>query len=374
MFGSFQKRIIAWALTCLAGTVIVGFVVGAFALGAKFLSAFSTVVWPLAIAVILSLLLQPVCDFLEKKFRFPRGLSVASLFVLIIAAAAGFAFIVLPLCLREAGELLGHLPALWERAMTRFPDFADWLDENFSRESIRDAVAQNAASVPEQLRALASTWIPRLRVLAEKSGAFFGQIAAAASIPIYLYYLIYERRDLIGAIEKEAKAVFSERAAADIAFLARQFRDILISFFRGQVVIGFLYGLILAVGFGLLGIPGGIVIGLGIGMMNMVPYLGTLVGLSLILPLAFLSGGLWLVLGAFAVFCAAQLTESYFLTPKIMGKRTGLHPMVIMIAIFFWANALDGLLGMVLAVPLTAFFVVFWRLFKERYLPSIVRC
>lgn len=372
MFSDFQKRIIAFALTCLAGAVVVGFIVAAVILGAKFLSAFSTVVWPLALAIILALLLQPVCDFLERKFRFSRGLSVATLFALIVAAAAGIAFLVVPLCVKEAGSLLRQLPALWEHALERFPALAGWLDENFSRERIREALEQNAA-VPGQFKAMLATWIPRLRTLAEKSGALFGQIAAAASIPIYLYYLTFERKDFIGAIETESKAIFSERAAQDIAFLVRQFRDILVSFFRGQVIIGFLYGVILAVGFGLLGVPGGIVIGLGIGMMNMVPYLGTLVGLSLILPLAFLTGGIWLTLGAFAVFCAAQLTEAYFLTPKIMGKRTGLHPMVIMLAVFFWANVFDGLLGMVLAVPLTAFFVVFWRLFKERYLPSIVR-
>lgn len=372
MFGDFQKKVIACAATCVAASVVVAFAIGIVVLGAKFLDAFSTVVWPLAIATILSLLLQPICDFFETRFRFSRGLSVATLFVLVVAVAAVIAFVAIPLCLREAGDLLRKLPAIWDGAMERFPDFAAWLDANFQRGNIRAVIEENAA-VPEHLQAILETWIPHVRSLLQKSGAFFGQIAAAASIPIYLYYLISERRDLIGVVERESRAIFSERVAQDIAFLARQFRDILLAFFRGQVVIGFLYGLILAAGFGLLGIPGGIVLGLCIGMLNIVPYLGTLVGLSTVLLLAFFSGGIWLALAALAVFCVAQLAESYFLTPKIMGKRTGLHPMVIMVAIFFWANALDGLLGMVLAVPLTAFFVVFWRLFKERYLPSIVR-
>ncbi|MBQ7331879.1 MAG: AI-2E family transporter [Opitutales bacterium] len=371
MFGNFQKRIISWALTCLAAMVVLGSLGGVFVLGAKFLSAFSAVVWPLAIAIILSLLLQPVCDFFEKEFKFPRGLSVASLFVLVVLAAAGLAFLLIPLCVREVGDFLGHIPVLWERAMARFPELDAWVNEYFRRENIREMLAQSAA-VPGQVKALLAAWLPHIKALLQKSGVLFGQIAAAASIPIYLYYLMAERRDLIGIVERESKAVFSERVAQDIAFLVRQFRDILIAFFRGQVVIGLLYGVILAAGFGALQIPGGILIGLAIGLMNIVPYLGTLVGLSLILPLAFLSGGIWLAAGALAAFCVAQLIESYFLTPKIMGKRTGLHPMVIMVAIFFWATALDGVLGMVLAVPLTAFFVVFWRLFKERYLPSIV--
>lgn len=363
MFDDFQKKIVSWALTCLAGMVVVAFVFALIALGSKFAAAFGAVIWPLAIAMILSLLLQPVCDFLERKLRFPRGLSVATLFALIVLAAAALAFLVVPLCLREAAELFRGLPGLWDRAMERFPDLAVWIDENFRREDIRTRLASVDA---ERVKAILEECAPHMGALLRTSGAFFAKIAASASIPIYFYYLISERRDLIGKIEAESRMFFSESVSRDVAFLARQFRDILISFFRGQVVIGFLYGVILAVGFAALGVPGGVLIGLLVGMMNVVPYLGTLVGLGLILPLSFLSGGIWTAAGALAVFGAAQLAESYFLTPKIMGERTGLHPMVIMLAVFFWGTALDGVLGMVLAVPLTAFFVVFWRLVKAR--------
>ena len=64
--------------------------------------------------------------------------------------------------------------------------------------------------------------------------------------------------------------------------------------------------------------------------------------------------------------------ESYYLTPKIMGDRTGLHPMVIIVSIFFWGSALGGIAGMILAIPLTAFLVVFWRLAQERYIKELV--
>ena len=55
-----------------------------------------------------------------------------------------------------------------------------------------------------------------------------------------------------------------------------------------------------------------------------------------------------------------------------MGDRTGLHPMAIIVAVFFWGSALDGILGMILAIPLTAFLVVFWRLARERYIEEWV--
>jgi predicted PurR-regulated permease PerM len=72
------------------------------------------------------------------------------------------------------------------------------------------------------------------------------------------------------------------------------------------------------------------------------------------------------------VFTVVQLIESYVLTPKIMGSRTGLHPMAIIVAVFFWGSALSGILGMILAIPITAFLVVFWRLAREKYIDEWV--
>ena len=111
-----------------------------------------------------------------------------------------------------------------------------------------------------------------------------------------------------------------------------------------------------------------------LGFLNIIPYLGSIVGLSVALPLAFLQegGGVLVVVWVLLVFSVVQAIEGYVLTPRIMGDRTGLHPMAIIVAVFFWGSALSGILGMVLAIPLTAFLVVFWRLAKERYIAEIV--
>ena len=73
-----------------------------------------------------------------------------------------------------------------------------------------------------------------------------------------------------------------------------------------------------------------------------------------------------------AVFTVVQMIEAYLLTPKIMGDRTGLHPMAVIVAVFFWGTALNGIMGMILAIPLTAFLVVLWRLGKEKYFAELV--
>ena len=90
---------------------------------------------------------------------------------------------------------------------------------------------------------------------------------------------------------------------------------------------------------------------------------------SIALPLAFFQpGGGWQLLGlVLLVKIIVQCVESWFLTPKIMGHHTGLHPVAIIFAVFFWGTAFGGILGMLLAVPLTAFFVTAWRFAKRTY-------
>ena len=153
-------------------------------------------------------------------------------------------------------------------------------------------------------------------------------------------------------------------------YLVREFVAILVAFFRGQLVIAGAQGVLYGLGFGWVGLPYGVAIGLTLGFLNIIPYLGNLIGLGVALPLAYFypQGGPNLLIAVVVVFCAVQAVEAYVLTPRIMGSRTGLHPMAIIFALFFWGLAFGGLLGMILAIPLTAFLVVFWRLVKAKYL------
>jgi predicted PurR-regulated permease PerM len=160
----------------------------------------------------------------------------------------------------------------------------------------------------------------------------------------------------------------------DALFLVREFLSILVAFFRGQLIIAFLQGLLFALGFSLVGLKYGLILGLMLGFLNIIPYLGSIVGLGVALPLAYFQegGGPWTLLWVVVVFTVVQMIEGYVLTPRIMGNRTGLHPMVIIVAVFFWGSALNGILGMILAIPLTAFLVVFWRLAREKYIEEWV--
>ncbi|MDG1325629.1 MAG: AI-2E family transporter [Opitutales bacterium] len=220
--------------------------------------------------------------------------------------------------------------------------------------------------------------------IAEKSAAviksawsgllgFFAQMTYLAVIPIYLFYFLSSNRNLIDDLEKEL-SFLSDSVKEDIIFLIREFVSILVSFFRGQLLIGLLMGVGYAIGFSISGLKFGITLGLLFGLLNIVPYLGSIVGIVTALLVSYLQpGGIaesgeWNVLiGCGISFVIVQVIESYYLTPKIMGQQTGLHPVVVMVSIFFWGTALGGILGMIFGIPLTAFIIIAWRLLCRKY-------
>ncbi len=203
-------------------------------------------------------------------------------------------------------------------------------------------------------------------------GGLFGKIAAYSIIPVYLFFILNGDRNIWNDLDKQLSFLPDDRKD-DLVFLAKQFSEILVSFFRGQIIIGLLLGLVLSIGFGLVGLKFGIAIGFVLGLLNIIPYLGTMIGILTVLPIAYLQdgGGPVLIGLCTAVFIIGQVLTDYVFTPRVMGDKTGLGPMLIIVSVFFWGAALGGLPGMILAIPLTAFFLVFWRLAREKYLPAL---
>ena len=116
-------------------------------------------------------------------------------------------------------------------------------------------------------------------------------------------------------------------------------------------------------------------LGLLLGIMNIVPYLGNIVGLPVIGALAlFGEGGGGGRLGTVAlIFIFVQSLDAYVVTPRIIGNRTGLNAFVVIFSLFFWSSVIGGALGMVLAIPLSAFIAVFWQLLvREYFAPAAV--
>jgi predicted PurR-regulated permease PerM len=368
-----QQATVSAAVTILAALVIVIAVAGVFFLVGAFVNRFSNVFLPLAVAGVAALVFKPYFEWLRVRLRLGRLLALAAVFLSAIVPIAAFAWFFGALLVDQVGDLVGRLPDLWrsgeEWVRQHAPRVVDFIQRHELVGRVRGAIEGREGALVEGLAAVGKGAWSAGRGVATAVTGMLGWVV----LPVYFsFFLMSEQRGLLD-LEKHLPFLKPD-TRADVAYLVKQFVDIVVAFFRGQLIIAFLQGLLFAIGFALVGLRYGFIIGLVLGFLNIIPYLGSIIGLATALPLAFFQpgGGLGKVVLVVAVFTVVQMIEGYVLTPKIMGDRTGLHPMAIIVAIFFWGSALGGIMGMILAIPLTAFLVVFLRLAREKYVRELV--
>lgn len=378
-----QHATVAAAVTVLA-TVVIFCALGALVwLLSLFLRSFSNVFLPLAVAAVAALVLEPYYKWWRRRldggrlerWRLSRVLALILVFLSILLPLVGVGAVFGGLLVEQIGDLVDKAPTWWENVRQWFearqPKMVELWDRYGLRERIESALAGQGGNLLAALRAVG------LKSL-EAGAGFFGGLGSLLNwflVPIYVAFI------LLGDLGSKREAwsgtalpFLKSSTRDDIAYLVSEFVAIIVAFFRGQLLIAFLQGVLFAVGFTIVGLSYGWLLGLTLGFLNIIPYLGSIVGLGAAVPIALFQqgGGWWLVLAVLVVFTVVQMIEGYVLTPKIMGEQTGLHPMAIMVAIFFWGSALNGIMGMLLAIPLTAFFVVFWRLVREKYIKELV--
>ena len=370
-----QTRIIAAGGTALATIILLATAFFCFVQLRRFVGAFQDVLLPLVIAAILATLLRPIITACERRTRLTRVQGITLLYLLSLLCIGVVSAVFVPFLLEQIAAFIKHAPVLRENILNSIqqsmPTVWTWLEESLGESPnayFKNLLADHSESLKAALAQLQST----MGTLGGFFGSLFGKIAAYSIIPVYLFFILNNDRDVWNDIKRQLDFLPDDRRD-DLVFLSRQFSDILIAFFRGQIIIGVLLGLVLALGFGLVGLKFGIVLGLILGLLNIIPYLGTMLGILTVLPLAYFQdeGGGALIGLCAIVFAIGQLLTDYVFTPRIMGDKTGMGPMLLIFSVFFWGTALGGILGMVLAIPLTAFFLVFWRLAREKYLPAL---
>jgi len=369
LFSPVQLRLVSVSLVFLSlvvsGYLIVKLVGGAVGL----LGFFSGVLWPLITAGIMALVLMPLVHLLQRRLNISRIFAVVVIYLAFIASITGLVLLIVPPVAKQLIDFITFLPDLWERAVVygqeNYPAWVTTVEGYLANPKVKEALDKLLV----EAQSLAEFAVPSLKAAGAGAINIFAFFTSLAIIPIYLFFFLLSSGDPTKNLGDHI-SFLKPGVRNDLVFLVREFISIVVSFFRGQLIIGLIMGVLLAIGFTSIGLKFGLFIGLMLGVLNIIPYLGTIIGLSIALPLAFFQphGGIQLVGLVLAVFIVVQNIEGWFLTPKIMGDRTGLHPVTIIVAIFFWGTALGGILGMILAIPLTAFFVTLWRLLKRKYL------
>lgn len=303
---------------------------------------------PMLISVATAYLLAPVVNWFER-----RGWSRPASTLLAMTTAS----------LVVVLALIFVLPGLWRQLSQSYDQANSLLSDPVRVEGLVSKVKE----VNPQLYDLVKTQVEKFKSSADgsKIAAWIGRwlqtglfklVDLTASIldflliPFFIYYLLADYRQMSVRIDR----LIPPRFRGLTTGLIGQINEVLSSYVRNQLLIALAMGAMYSVGFLILRVPLALTIGLLSGLLNFVPYLGTLSGIILSLLFAALDGaGLWRLMGILIVFVIVQSVEGYYLTPKLLGSRLNLHPMWVLVGLVIGGN-LFGLLGIILAVPVIA--------------------
>ncbi len=326
-----------------------------------FLYMIRGILLPFVVGMLAAYLLDPAADKLEAR-KFSRGTAtfiITSAFFLILLL---FFLLVPPVIFDQLSGLVAALPEYIHAFHEKYDaKLAQWLGmlPPAEVESIRQAASESSEKLVALVGNLASGVF--------QSGLVLANIFALMLItPVVTFYLLRDWDELVTHFDN-----LLPRAHADtIREQLQKIDHTLAGFLRGQVNVCVVLALYYSIGLSLVGLKFGIVIGLLAGFLVIIPYVGALFTAVLGIGVAVFQFGLSAPLVAvLVVFAVGQALESYFLTPKLVGEKVGLHPVWIIFGMLA-GGALFGFVGVLIAVPVTAVFGVLIRFATERYLHS----
>jgi predicted PurR-regulated permease PerM len=415
---AWQRKTMWAALTALFVVFLIVIVGAAIWTGANIISFLQPILIPVAIAVILTYLLDPLVTKMSRG-GLSRTKAVAFLFAVAFVALGGLIGWLVPTISIQSANFAKEVPAYTERARDRIVDLIYRFDQTFGflgggREKSASSsftnwligpasptprpqptpsatASPNAAAPPQtiapgtetiapnpskltgaerqRIQAYVEKQIPNLQralptlmeklwgILKKSIGGFLGITGFLLSlilVPIYLFFLLNEKP----RIEKRWKDYLPLRASPlkdEVAEVLSEINKYVTAYFRGQLLVCLVDGVLIGTALTLFGLNFAPLIGVIVVILTMVPYIGIVVcWVPAVLIAAFQWGDWWHPIWVTAIFIVVQNLEGIFYAPRIVGNYVGLHPMTVIVSIFVWGLIIGGVLGPLLAVPLTA--------------------
>jgi len=348
-----QAQVIWISVTTLAVAVLLGAVGASFWAIGLLLNKLASLILPLAIAAIVACLLDPVVDLLEQRMKIPRIRAILMVFFIGVALVVLLLGTVVPELVVQANRLVTDLPGDAEKFRVRF---SDWLADSPLGQKAKEAWDQEVGlKVQQALKdvvPLVSGWV------VDHLGDFTSWLSYAvglALVPVYLFYFLLEKTG-IQSNWTDYLPIRESRAKEELVFMLSAINDCVIVFFRGQILVSLCSGTLLGLGWLLIArLDYAILLGAIASLICILPYVGAIITLCAALILAGVQyGDGHHILAVLGVFAFVQAAEGLFYSPRILGNRVGLHPLTIIISVMAGTKLIGGILGGLLAIPLTA--------------------
>jgi predicted PurR-regulated permease PerM len=281
-----------------------------------------------------------------------------------VAAIVGLVFIVLPLAQAEIGQLANRIPTLLTKAQEVWLPALNakyGVSVNLDVGQIRTWLTENLSDVG----AIAAKVAKSLHV---GGLAVLGFLATALLTPLVTFYLLKDWPQLTRSLTD----LIPRGLLPSVQGFAREINTVIAEFLRGQFAVMAALAVYYAVGLKIVGLEHGIAIGILTGLLVFIPYLGFGLGLILAMVAALTQfATLGPLVGVAIVYGLGQVVESFYLTPRLVGERVGLHPLAVLFVLMAFGQ-LFGFVGVLVAVPASAILLVALRNVRKAYLTSEV--
>ncbi len=334
------------------------------------ISFLQPVLIPVAVAAILAFLLEPVVRFFIR-LRLSRLLSIVIVYIAVSGVLVGLLVYILPPAYRQGTTLVKNFPQYLQKtealsvqtinSLQRFAEI-EFFRQDREIQTPGDQVSVMFSNAIKD----AGNWIQqKIPDLAVESGKFlqrsvggflgvFGLLLSMILVPIFLFFFLKDSP----SIADNWSRYLPLRASPlknEIVSLVVEINSYLISFFRGQLIVSLIDGAMIAVALLAMGLDFAILIGLMVGVLGLIPYLGMMICYVPAVIIAAAQFGDWThPLMVTGIFVLANNIDGIFIAPKIVGESVGLQPLTVILSVLAWSLILGGLLGALLAVPLTA--------------------
>lgn len=315
-----------------------------------------TVALPVILSGVAYYLLNPLVDRLEKRSKVKRTHSIIILYLLIAGIVTLVLLTVIPLIRTQLTELIDNFPRYSAQIQAEFIN----LTGSPLFDSIRQSIGTDFSEITAKVTTGATAF---LNNAVSGVGSFVGAVTeivlALVTTPFILFYLLRDGKRLPDYILTFVPDALQPQTRT----VMKEMNNQVASYIRGQIIVSCCIGLLLYVGYLIIGLDYSLVLAIVAACTAIVPYLGPAIAITPALIVALVTSP-FMLLKMIIVWTAVQLIEGKFISPQIMGKSLRVHPITIIFVILF-AGKMFGVIGIILAVPGYAVLkVVFTHLFQ----------
>lgn len=372
----FQKAVTWKAITGVSFAIIFLLLISSIFILGKFLNILQPVLVPVAIAAILSYLLSPLVHWIRKKALREHKLSRTRAILLVYSALTIFftviALMVIIPASSQLNELIQDREKIIKNAQKKLSSFSNVI-ESFNASSDKTTIQPDKTddeAINNLLWNKLVDWIKNpetsqklVGFLGKTANGFVGVLGYALGLILVPVYLFFFLRDS-AFIERNWDMIIPLKDSTlkdEIVSVIKEINGYIVAYFRGQVLVSVIDGALTGIILMFLGLDYALVIGVSLAIFGVIPFVGFIItAIPALLIAAGQDGGpgpLWVLI----VFIAVQQFDGFFIQPKIVGESVGLHPLTVIFSVLCWSLLIGGILGALLAVPLTASIKVLFR-------------